>query len=191
MIELRPTDLRQYDYCPRVVFYDHCTPFRRRETLKMSYGKDAHDLEQLLEKRRSLKRYGLHEGRRDFNVTLVSQSLNLSGSCDLTVVTSEAVYPIEFKTTTRKPTAGHRLQLCAYALLLEEHYALPCPQGFWHGISTGYTSVVSFDDKLRHKTLKTVRNIASFVKGETIPPPTTSRTKCADCELRNFCGDVV
>ena len=148
MIELRPTDLRQYDYCPRVVYYDHCTPLGRRETPKMSYGKDAHDLERLLEKRRSLKRYGLHQGKRHFNLTLVSETLGLSGSCDLAVITPDAAYPVEFKTTTRQPAMGHKLQLCAYALLLEERYARPCPQGFWHGIGSGHTSCDTFRQQI-------------------------------------------
>lgn len=191
MIELRPTDLRQYDYCPRVVFYDHCTPFGRRETPKMSYGKEAHDLERLLEQRRSLQRYGLHQGQRVFNLALVSESLNLSGSCDVAVVTPEAVFPVEFKTTTQKPSKGHELQMCAYALLLEEHYALPCPRGFWHGIGTGHTFAVTFDDKIRYKTLKIIQTIATFIRRETMPPPTSRRSKCEDCELRNFCGDIV
>ena len=191
MIELRPTDLRQYEYCPRVVFYDHCTPFRRRETAKMAYGKDAHHLERLLEKRRSLRRYDLHQGRRDFDVKLVSESLNLSGSCDLAVITSDAVYPVEFKMTKRKPSKGHELQMCAYALLLEEHYMLPCPQGFWHSIGTGYTFVVPFGDALRLKTLRAIQTISTFIKDETMPPPTPRRSKCVDCELKNFCGDVV
>ena len=30
---ITPTELRQWHYCPRVVFFERCTPVRRRETI--------------------------------------------------------------------------------------------------------------------------------------------------------------
>lgn len=190
ILELTPTDLRQYAYCPRVVFYQHCTHLIRPETAKMRYGKEAHEIVQLLEGRRSLKRYGLHQGERQFQVRLQSETLGLVGISDLVVVTKERVFPVEFKTTTQKPTSGHFLQMCAYALMLEEHYQLPCPQGFWHSIPNGYTVKLDFDGTLRRKTLRALGDIASFVRLQRCPPPTPKRSKCIDCELRNFCADV-
>jgi CRISPR-associated exonuclease Cas4 len=190
IVELTPTDLRQYSYCPRVVFYQYCTHLKRPETAKMRFGKEAHELAQLLENRRSLKRYGLHTGERHFSVRLQNEQLGLVGICDLAIVTSNAVYPVEFKNTNQKPTVGHHLQMCAYALMLEYHYTLPCPHGYWHSIPNAYTYEVDFDSKLRHKTLKVLSTITAFVKDQRCPQPTPQRSKCVDCELSNFCADV-
>lgn len=187
---VNPAELRQYTYCPRVVFYARCTPVRRRETRRMTYGREAHDKETALEKQRSLQRYGLHEGERAFDVRLTSESLQLTGIADLIVTLGTDAYPIEFKDSTRPPDAGHELQVCAYGLLIENVLGKQSPRGYWHSTKTRETYVIEFDKRLRKRTLNAIQEINDFVTAERCPDPTPQVAKCVDCELRNFCGDV-
>lgn len=187
---VNPNELRQYNYCPRVIFYERCTPVHRRETLRMQYGREAHDVENALEKQRSLQRYGLHEGKREFNVQMHAPSLELFGTADLIVTVGEETYPIEFKDSTRSPDLGHEMQLCAYGLLLEATRATRSPRGYWHSTRTRETFVIEFDAKLRKRTLAAITDINSFIKAERCPDPTPQVAKCFDCELKNFCADV-
>jgi len=187
---ITPAELRQYHYCPRIVFYERCTPVRRRETRRMQYGREAHDAETALEGQRSLQRYGLHEGQRECNVRMLSTQLELNGIADLVVTVGAEVYPVEFKDSTREPDLGHQMQLCAYGLLLEDTRQVQSPRGFWHSTRTRETYVVEFDPKLRKRTLKAIQDINSFIRAERCPEPTSQVAKCLECELRNFCGDV-
>jgi len=68
---VRVTDIRQYAYCPRVVYYTMVVPVPRPVTFKMEYGVDAQQHVEALEMRRKLRRYGLHSGERHFRVDLI------------------------------------------------------------------------------------------------------------------------
>ena len=56
------TDLRQWAYCPRVVYYQYCLPDIRPVTKLMEAGQEEHRAESGREERRSLRTYGLKTG---------------------------------------------------------------------------------------------------------------------------------
>ncbi len=39
---LKVSDVKQYLYCPRIVYYTYVAPVPRRITFKMRYGKEQH-----------------------------------------------------------------------------------------------------------------------------------------------------
>jgi len=96
-------DLRQYVYCPRVVYYRYCVPVRPPPTYKMIEGKLQHERVEDLEHRRTLRAYGLADGERVFHVPLTSDRLGLSGILDMVVVRRHEVIPVEFKHTDITP----------------------------------------------------------------------------------------
>jgi CRISPR-associated exonuclease Cas4 len=156
----------------------------------MQYGREAHDVENVLERERSLQRYGLHTGERRFNVRLFSETLQLNGIADLIVYSDGNAYPIEFKHTTGEPTLGHQMQLCAYGLLIEHLQGTPSPRGYWHSTRTKETLEIDFKPALRRRTQRAIQEINDFIRFERCPPPTSHPGKCLECELLNFCGDT-
>ncbi|MCD0155637.1 CRISPR-associated protein Cas4 [Deinococcus sp. 6GRE01] len=188
---ITPTELRQFHYCPRVVFFARCTPVRRRETVLMTHGREKHESELLRERRRALSRYDLTEGERRYDVRLSSAALGLNGELDLLIVNGAKAYPVEYKNSRRPPDPGHRLQLCAYALLVEAELGLSCPHGYWHSSVTHETHVVAFDRRLRNRTASAIAAVRTLIREERCPEPTRRVEKCLECELRNFCGDTL
>ncbi|KEF34475.1 CRISPR-associated protein Cas4 [Deinococcus sp. RL] len=186
-----PTELRQHHYCPRVVFFERCTPVRRRETVLMTYGREKHQAELLKERRRTFSRYELTEGERRYDLRLTSPALGLTGELDLLIVDGTRAFPVEFKHTSRPPDPGHKLQLCAYALLVEAELNLTCPHGYWHSSRTRQTHTIPFDTRLRNRTRAAIATVRGFIQAEQCPPPTAQPVKCLECELRNFCGDTL
>ena len=73
----RVTDLKQWVYCPRILYYHHCLPDVRPVTYTMEAGIEAGRAEEGREERRSLRAYGLASGEREFNVALRSERLGL------------------------------------------------------------------------------------------------------------------
>ena len=51
----RVTDLKQWVYCPRILYYHHCLPDVRPVTYKMKAGVEAGRAEEGREERRSLR----------------------------------------------------------------------------------------------------------------------------------------
>lgn len=184
------TDLRQWTYCPRVVYYTSSLGIRRRPvTFKMLEGQQREREALALERRRTLARYGLHEGTRSIGVALSSARLGLCGRVDLVIVTSSALAVVEFKDTPRRPARNHAVQLCAYALLAEERWGLPCPRAFVHSPQTGRTYSVPLTQELRTATLRTITAVRALVAGERFPLPTSHLGRCRECEFRTFCND--
>jgi len=114
------TDLKQWAYCPRVVYYHHVMPASAKPTYKMREGLAAQEMIEGLEMRRKLREYGLEAARRRFGVWLENQELGLSGKIDLLLEGPEEIAVVDFKLTSGEPGQNHRIQLAGYSLLGEE-----------------------------------------------------------------------
>lgn len=181
------TDLRQYTYCPRVVYYMGMLP--RPLTGKMREGLTAHEDEEDRERRRSLRPYRLTEGERLYGVRLEDRALGLRAMLDMLVITGDEVIPIEHKLSNGPLAATHRVQLTAYALLASAAYGLPGHRGFVYWIPLRRASEVQFTPDLAHQTQDLIRAVHAVRQSEALPPPTPVVARCNDCEFRRFCGD--
>lgn len=191
MQNLRASDLRQHAYCPRVAFYRATMPGAGPpETVKMQVGREEEDRIARLEARRKLRRYKLSEGVRRYRVPLASARLGVSGICDLVIESPAGVYPVDFKRTTGGVARGHKLQLTAYAMAIEEASGKAVERGFVYLLPTEDAAAVPMDTELREAAAAAARAIREALEAETLPPPTNVRARCQDCEFRNFCNDV-
>ena len=101
-MNIRVSDIKQYFYCPRVVYHTYYTPVTRPTTHPMQIGAVQHERLSVLERRRTLSRYGLDAGSRKFHISLHAESLGLSGVLDLLIETEDGTFPVEFKDTTQR-----------------------------------------------------------------------------------------
>lgn len=186
---IRVSDIKQWFYCPRVVYFTYLMPVQKKVTAKMQFGAEEHEVLSALERRRKLRRYGLEEGKRLFHVPLVSDKLGLSGVLDLLIISGEDYYPVEFKDTTRGVSQNHRYQLTGYALLVEEKYACQVSRGFVYQIPTSQVTSVRIDQKSKDVVIKAVDDMRRMISREIMPEAASQRAKCTDCEFLHFCGD--
>ncbi len=194
---LEVTDLKQWVMCGRVVWYQHCLPAIRPVTSLMEQGKRAHVAEAGREERRSLRAYGLEQGERFFDVGLRSERLGLRGRVDLVIAVPDRgcagayAVVVDYKDSEQQPGAHVRLQLAAYALLVEEEWGLPVRAMFSYGLPMREAFAVPLTAALRRRVVETVAAIRAAVAGERLPEPPGSRGLCRQCEFRRFCNDVV
>jgi CRISPR-associated exonuclease Cas4 len=186
---LSVTDLKQYAYCPRVVFYERCLPHVRPRTYKMDAGRDAHEEEQRLAVRRSLAKY-LVTGKRFFNVAMSSERLQLNGIIDEVVQTNEGeIFPVDYK-LAKQASDHYRLQLAAYALMLEETEAKPVTYGYLYLIPIRKMVKITMSPVLYAQVEATIAAIHQLIEREQMPPPVSQKSRCVLCEFRRFCNDV-
>ncbi len=130
------TDLKQYVCCPRLVYYRYCLPDIRPLTYTMEVGTQAHQREEEREVRRSLKAYGIEQAERLFRYPVSSASLELKGQIDLVLflpsreASEKEVILVDYKHSEQKAGPHFKVQLAAYALLVEEALHLPCAARF-------------------------------------------------------------
>lgn len=190
MIPLRVNDLKQYAYCPRIVFYHYILPVTIEETYKMKKGKVEQERIERLESRRKFRKYGLERAKRLFHVRLFSERLQLSGQLDMLLDTDSQLIPVDFKNTGKQPYSNHRYQLAAYALLLEEAGNGPVNTGFIYLIQTNDAVVIELTSSLKEDTIRQIEKVRSLLANRLLPEATPYRNRCTDCEFRNYCGDV-
>jgi CRISPR-associated exonuclease Cas4 len=189
----RVTDLKQWIYCPRILYYHVCLPDVRPVTYKMEAGIAEGKNEEGREVRRSLRAYGLKQGRREFNVHLVSDRYGLRGEADMVIWVGEPeeeVIPVDYKLSD-VPGEHFQMQLMAYGLLLEDQSGLPARRGFLYEIPNHKSVEVRFTTHLRQKLLTELERMRHMLWSEGMPDPTSQLGKCLSCEFRHFCNDRV
>lgn len=197
LLLLEVTDLKQWCHCPRIVFYRYCLPRIRPITGKMEEGILRHHEEPEREERRSLRSYGLTEGERHFDVVLRSPTLGLSGRLDLLIITPGKDAPgaegiiVEYKLSDRKPGPHVKLQLAAYALLVETLWNIPVQRGFLYLLPLRRAEPIALNSRLKNRVRETILAIRAMIEGEVLPPPPVHQAICVSCEFRRFCNDVL
>lgn len=189
----RVTDLKQYVYCPRILYYHTILPQVRPTTFKMEAGIELHREEEAREQRRGLRSYGLAAGERYFNVALQSAALGLSGEIDLLIETETEYIPVDYKTAARVGE-HYELQLMAYGRLVELAWpgaTKPVRRGFLYLTGKRKAVEVKFSSRLRAQLEAAMAELYDIARGERMPGPTKQRRRCVDCEFRRFCNDVL
>ncbi len=189
-IELTVTDLKQWSYCPRIPFYHHVMPVEIARTYKMERGRNVEAAVQAMERRRGFRRYGLERGERRFGVWLHSPRLGLAGKLDLLIVAEDACYPVDFKDTEGGVRHNHRIQLAAYAMLVEDSFKRPVPMGFVYLVPARQLVAVPVGDKERGQAEVALSSIRRAIEREEMPEPTEAMARCTACEFRNYCADI-
>lgn len=184
------TDLKQWAYCPRIVYYRCTMPGAGQATYKMEEGRAAQAMTESLELRRTLRQYGLDGARRRFGVWLTASRLGLTGKLDLLLELGSAAAVVDFKLTSGDPAENHRLQLAGYALLVEEGLGLSTEQGFLYRIPDGRVFRIEIAEGLRARALGAISAIRAIAVNRWCPDPTIVRNRCLECEYANYCADI-
>ena len=188
---LRVNDLKQWVYCPRIVFFNYVMPVEKYSTFKMQKGREAEEAIDRLEKRRKLSEFGLAEGKRRFHVWCSSENLGLTGKLDLMIDAQEGLYPIDFKFSEQQVYPNHVMQLSAYGLLLEDRFGRDVTKGFIFLIPNEEIVLVELTEERKQSARECLENIRASIQTERMPEPTEARARCDECEFRNYCGDVL
>lgn len=191
------TDIKQYACCPRLVYYHTCVPDVRPLTYTMEIGTQSHQREDERENRRSLQNYGLEQGERLFHYAITSETLGLKGLIDMVIISpsldakKKEIFPVDYKNSEQKTGLHFKLQLAAYALLLEEVFQVPVPRAFLYSIPKRKAEEVSITPALRKKVHTMLQQMRLMLHSEQMPVPTKEYRRCPTCEFRRFCNDVV
>lgn len=184
------TELRQWVYCRRVVYYHQFMPGAGQSTYKMQEGGRAQEMIETLEMRRTLREYGLERADRQFGLWLSDERVGLSGKIDLLLKGERSAAVVDFKLTSGEVGDNHRMQLAGYAVLIETVLNLPVRQAFLFRIPDNKVFPVPITQELNERVLEAVRAMRRLRETEELPEPTTVRPRCVECEYANYCADI-
>jgi len=183
------TWVKQYHFCPRIIYYLGVLGFAERTTESMIEGKELHSSEE----RRLPRRRTLAGGRREVvkaswsKLHVASKRLGLYGTIDEVAEASDGLVVVESKLTKapRKPHPGHVYQAVAYAMLAEEALGKPARRVVIKYLRDGTSFELPVTEDLRRHVLWTVSRIRSIIEGKV--PRESSRRKCGSCGYRKVC----
>lgn len=187
---LTVSDVKQFLYCPRIIYYRYVMPVEHHVTFKMEEGKSEHVRLERLERRRTLRRYRLDEGERRFGVPLSSQRLGISGILDMLVISPVGRFPVEVKMTTGGPAIGHKYQLVTYAMLVEDAFRCSVRAGFLYLIPGAQVVEVPVTDVERRFVRQLLTTMRRLIGAGRLPQVRHGTARCRECEYLRYCADV-
>lgn len=181
--------LRQYCFCPRIVFFSEIMGVSPASPMWVSQGVDNHLRQSMLEKRRGLAKFGLEKAEKHFHVELKSARLRLHGVADAVLISDSGISILEFKPEAKSVSRGQIIQAVAYGLLAEEQFGIGL-----HGVyilhgQRGKTKTACDIQTWRAVVLDLTSSLHKDLEAGIMPPSDAASSKCGQCEYINFCAD--
>lgn len=189
MLSSVPVNLiRQWYYCPRVVYYMELTDISVHRPIWVKQGEDFHKLEEKLWQRRNLSRFKLTSGKTYHNLAMRNDDLGIHGIVDMAVETGDSVYAVEFKLSAHNKKRGDILQLVAYAMLLEQHFSKSSRIGFLVGKGK-VLQTLNITSERRQAVMTATNQIRKMLQRGLKPESSATVVQCCACEYINHCND--
>jgi len=77
-----------------------------------------------------------------------------------------------------RPWLNHKIQLAAYALLLEDKFNTVVRRGYLYYVPEERVLEVVFTQGMKRHMRRVIRNVEEMLKEERLPPARVGRSKC-------------
>lgn len=175
----------QYTFCPRLFYLEWVDGEFRHNKFTLD-GKRVHKSSD----KESTKKDSEKEVLETTSVYLSSHAEKLTGRIDLLEESDDRVVPVEVKrgkSPPDEPWLDHKVQLCAYALLLEDNGYGPIKYGEMYYAESNKRVPVRITEQLKVLTRENIRNALAASLKENPPPPLQDSRKCMGCSLSPVC----
>lgn len=187
---ITPSDIIEFMYCKRFTYFIKSLDIKQHEEkrFKVQIGRDKH-----LDKKKTTSniiRKRIGGVSKEQEKYLISKKYRIKGIVDEIYLLDDGTYaPLDYKFAEykEKEFETYRLQMALYSLLIEELYNTKVNKFFIvYMRSKNLLKESSFDDKLRKKIVKNIKEYLKVING-FYPPATTSKARCIDCCYKNIC----
>ena len=122
--------------------------------------------------------------------SIESEKLQLKGIIDRIEIHKNIYVPVELKTGKMPKEGvwpGHRIQIAAYAMLIEENFNTNVKEGFIRYLDTNETRQIAINPFMKEEIIELTKEIQNLLKNQEIPNYCENRNKCVKCSLRSTC----
>ncbi len=194
-IYISATDIKNWVYCPLIVYYRKVLKASPKVESQQEAGRDKHRLiEKKIDRRKYIAsriRYPKIKDKR-YNVELTSEEENLTGVLDILAEGENGeLLPIEVKTTSTnngKAWRDHILQLTFYSILLQKRFGKKVRRGFIYYVGEEKLIEIQISTDDVKYVEKIIKDIKRMLKEEKPPKARVSRRKCTGgCGYKWIC----
>ncbi|NPA23819.1 MAG: CRISPR-associated protein Cas4 [Crenarchaeota archaeon] len=181
------TDIKNYVYCPYIVYIRRVLNLDIEPTEYMLYGKEIEKETILLSIYRTIR--GTEIIR---SLTLRSSRLRLIGSVEYVIVDKYGQHvPVDIKwCESEDPRRDHKVQICAYGMLIEDNLNTKCKMGilYYVGRDRGRLHKVFLTRSLRNMVVRIVEEILKMLKSSQPPEHVPREDRCRTCPYARVCN---
>lgn len=181
--------IRQYKFCPRIVYYNLLTNIKPIYPRQVSLGVGYHTLQNEMLNSRKFKKFHIEYEKIISDKYFENESLNICGKVDLVFLTKDEVIPVEFKHIDKKPSYSHILQLVGYGILLEKEYQKKFTQAFVVYSNNMKFYKININTKHKKDFFDVIKNIETIISNDILPNSSANENQCIQCEYLNYCDD--
>ena len=190
-IYITPSDVLEYCFCPRFIYFMHCLciPQHEEQRFKVLKGREVHEGVERVNKDYLRKRIGCVN--RESSVELSSERYHLKGIVDEVLTLSDGTMaPLDYKYAEFKDRLYKtlRMQSVLYGLLIKDNYGKEVKRGYLVYVRSKRRLIeIDFSDGDFEKAKKAVEEILNIIQGGYFPSRAGSRLRCVDCCYKNIC----
>lgn len=185
---LTATDLMNYLYDPRSVYFSHILKIPQEVTLKMEEGKKIHDLYTQRSKRNKIIKE-LPRLDKQYDIYIESDKIKYATRIDCILFTKKRnkAYPVEFKYSRTPKKLYHRqiYQLVLEAILVEDFYNCKVNIGYMKFMVDDNFVKVHISKELKNSALHVLGKIQSIIEKEEYPNIKGLHPRLKDYGYRN------
>jgi len=180
------THIKNYAYCPKIIYFENILHLHERKTESMEYGKEVHDeaiIASLIPKFKALKVFK--------EVYLKSAELKFVAKVDYIILTKFNEYiPVEVKWLSHelgKIKFNHKIQLISISILIDKCYHTVVKRGVFYYIQERkmYMLPILETDKIR--VMKMIGKVWEIIESEKDPNVEQPLAKCKSCGYKIHC----
>jgi|GEM_PF-74994 len=183
---IKVVDVKHYGYCPRIVYITHVLHCDEVVSEAMEMGLERHEASHIAPLIARLKPVKIFR-----ELKLESDRLRLSGVVDYLLITGLDEYVVAEVKWSESARGGvkfdHKLQLAAYALLVDENFGRDVKRAFVYYRVDGKVVEVFLSEGLKRLVERVVEDIHRIILDERAPPVRTTEARCANCGFRRYC----
>ena len=123
-------------------------------------------------------------------LSIESDTLQLRGIVDKIEIHKERYVPIELKTGKAPKEGvwpGHKIQIAAYALMLEEKYQKPVKEAFVHYLDNREKRHIAINPFMKEEIINLVLEIQELLEKKSLPNYCQNKNKCVSCGVKETC----
>lgn len=190
-IYVTPSEVMEYLYCPRFIYFMNCLGIDQYEEqhYKILKGREVHEERSRTNPDYVRRKLGCVS--KDSNVYMSSDRYHLKGKVDEVLCLADAsLAPLDYKYAEYKQSVyrTHRFQSILYALLIHDTYQCAVKRGYvCYMRSKNLVREIEFTDRDFGLAIAVLGEIVSIVQTGFFPKHTSYRVRCVDCCYRNIC----
>ena len=119
-----------------------------------------------------------------------SEELRLKGIIDQVHVYENDYVPFELKTGKMPQNGvwpGHRVQIAAYSLLLQEKFQKPVKEGFVYYLDSKEKRNITINPYMKEEIRHLVDDVIALMESRDVPDFCNNENKCRKCGLKQTC----